>query len=165
MKKNLITRCLGGIGVGFLCLVASSCKEQPAMMVNNEYKVLKVSTTDKTLSSLYSATIRGRQDIDIYPQVSGFITQLCVEEAGCTQRTIIVCNRPGALSGGFTDSPSQCGSSRSSVKHCKTDVRQQKRITCTKCSLRFRPTDCRKLLAKCQGPTGTDESPGTECPQ
>ncbi len=41
-----------------LCLVASSCKEQPAMMVNNEYKVLKVSTTDKTLSSLYSATIR-----------------------------------------------------------------------------------------------------------
>ena len=52
MKKNLITRCLGGIGVGFLCLVASSCKEQPAMMVNNEYKVLKVSTTDKTLSSL-----------------------------------------------------------------------------------------------------------------
>ena len=71
MKKNLITRCLGGIGVGFLCLVASSCKEQPAMMVNNEYKVLKVSTTDKTLSSLYSATIRGRQDIDIYPQVSG----------------------------------------------------------------------------------------------
>lgn len=80
MKKELIARCLSGIGVGFLCLVASSCKEQPATMVNNEYKVLKVSATDKTLSSLYSATIRGRQDIDIYPQVSGFITQLCVEE-------------------------------------------------------------------------------------
>ena len=29
---------------------------------------------------MYSATIRGRQDIDIYPQVSGFITKLCVEE-------------------------------------------------------------------------------------
>lgn len=86
MKKNLITRCLGGIGVGFLCLVASSCKEQPAMMVNNEYKVLKVSTTDKTLSSLYSATIRGRQDIDIYPQVSGFITQLCVEEGQAVRK-------------------------------------------------------------------------------
>ena len=86
MKKNLITRCLGGIGVGFLCLVASSCKEQPAMMVNNEYKVLKVSTTNKTLSSLYSATIRGRQDIDIYPQVSGFITQLCVEEGQAVRK-------------------------------------------------------------------------------
>ena len=56
------------------------------MMVNNEYKVLKVSTTDKTLSSLYSATIRGRQDIDIYPQVSGFITQLCVEEGQAVRK-------------------------------------------------------------------------------
>ena len=28
----------------------------------------------------YSATIRGRQDIDIYPQVSGTIERLCVTE-------------------------------------------------------------------------------------
>ena len=50
------------------------------MTSNNEYKVLQVSTANKSLSSAYSATIRGRQDIDIYPQVSGFITRLCVEE-------------------------------------------------------------------------------------
>ncbi len=80
MKKDLITRCLGSIGVGILCIIASSCKEQPAMTANNEYKVLQVSTANKSLSSAYSATIRGRQDIDIYPQVSGFITRLCVEE-------------------------------------------------------------------------------------
>lgn len=80
MKKELISRCLGSIGVGILCIIASSCKEQPAMTASNEYKVLKVSTANKSLSSAYSATIRGRQDIDIYPQVSGFITRLCVEE-------------------------------------------------------------------------------------
>lgn len=80
MKKDLIARCLGSIGVGILCIIASSCKEQPAMTANNEYKVLQVSTANKSLSSAYSATIRGRQDIDIYPQVSGFITRLCVEE-------------------------------------------------------------------------------------
>lgn len=80
MKKDLIARCLGSIGVGILCIIASSCKEQPAMTASNEYKVLKVSTANKLLSSAYSATIRGRQDIDIYPQVSGFITRLCVEE-------------------------------------------------------------------------------------
>ena len=28
----------------------------------------------------YSASIRGRQDIDIYPQVSGTISRLCVQE-------------------------------------------------------------------------------------
>lgn len=80
MKKDLIARCLGSIGVGILCIIASSCKEQPAITANNEYKVLQVSTANKSLSSAYSATIRGRQDIDIYPQVSGFITRLCVEE-------------------------------------------------------------------------------------
>ena len=32
------------------------------------------------ISSAYSATIRGRQDIDIYPQVSGTLTKVCVTE-------------------------------------------------------------------------------------
>lgn len=41
---------------------------------------MKVSTTDKALNTAYSATIRGRQDIDIYPQVSGTIQELCVAE-------------------------------------------------------------------------------------
>ena len=80
MKKGFITRCLGGVGLGIFCLMANACKEQPAGTTHNEYKALKVTPTDKTLSSSYSATIRGRQDIDIYPQVSGFITRLCVKE-------------------------------------------------------------------------------------
>lgn len=80
MKKECMIRCLGGIGVGLFCLIANACKEQPAVIADNAYKVLKVASGDKTLSSAYSATIRGRQDIDIYPQVSGFITRLCVEE-------------------------------------------------------------------------------------
>lgn len=166
MKKNLITRCLGGIGVGFLCLVASSCKEQPAMMVNNEYKVLKVSTTDKTLSSLYSATIRGRQDIDIYPQVSGFITQLCVEEGQAVRKgqlLFVIDQVP--YQAALQTAQANVEAAEAALSTAKLTLDSKKRITCTKCSLRFRPTDCRKLLAKCQGPTGTDESPGTECPQ
>ena len=38
------------------------------------------------LSTTYSATIRGRQDIDIYPQVSGFLTRLCVEEGQAVRK-------------------------------------------------------------------------------
>ena len=41
---------------------------------------MTVGTSDKELNTAYSATIRGRQDIDIYPQVSGTIQQLCVAE-------------------------------------------------------------------------------------
>ena len=65
--------------VGCAALTAS-CKQAPVAQMEAEYAVLKVSPSDKVLSTTYSATIRGRQDIDIYPQVSGFLTRLCVEE-------------------------------------------------------------------------------------
>ena len=41
---------------------------------------MSVQRTDKSLSTSYSASIKGRQDIDIYPQVSGKIQRLCVKE-------------------------------------------------------------------------------------
>ncbi len=45
-----------------------------------QYAVATIATTDREVESNYSATIRGRQDIDIYPQVAGTISQLCVNE-------------------------------------------------------------------------------------
>lgn len=39
-----------------------------------------VKTENRELSSSYSATIRGRQDIEIYPQVGGTLQKLCVTE-------------------------------------------------------------------------------------
>ena len=35
--------------------------------METEYEVMTVSPADRMISSAYSATIRGRQDIDIYP--------------------------------------------------------------------------------------------------
>ena len=42
--------------------------------------VQTITTTDRTIPTNYSATIRGRQDIAIYPQVSGTISQVCITE-------------------------------------------------------------------------------------
>ena len=59
----------------------ASCKQTPnAAMQSSSYETMTVGTTDKEFSTSYSATIRGRQDIDIYPQVSGTIVSLCVTE-------------------------------------------------------------------------------------
>ena len=49
--------------VGCAALTAS-CKQAPVAQMEAEYAVLKVSPSDKVLSTTYSATIRGRQDID-----------------------------------------------------------------------------------------------------
>lgn len=41
---------------------------------------MSIQRMDKSLTTSYSASIKGRQDIDIYPQVSGKIQRLCVKE-------------------------------------------------------------------------------------
>ena len=47
---------------------------------------MRITTSDKELQTTYAASIRGRQDIDIYPQVSGFLTKLCVEEGQAVRK-------------------------------------------------------------------------------
>ena len=62
------------------CMAAVGCKQAPMTMGPGEYAVMTIATTDREIPSNYSATIRGRQDIAIYPQVAGTISELCVTE-------------------------------------------------------------------------------------
>ena len=47
---------------------------------DNEYAVRTVQGQDANLQTTYPATIKGVQDVEIRPKVSGFITKLCVKE-------------------------------------------------------------------------------------
>ncbi len=62
------------------CMATVGCGQAPTAMGPGEYAAMTVATTDREIPVNYSATIRGRQDIAIYPQVSGTISQLCVTE-------------------------------------------------------------------------------------
>ncbi len=75
MKRTFVRAALAAC-----CIAVVSCAQAPTAAGPGEYAVLTVSTADRTIPVNYSATIRGRQDIDIYPQVSGTIVQLCVKE-------------------------------------------------------------------------------------
>lgn len=46
----------------------------------SHYSTMILHDTSAILESTYSATIRGRQDIDIYPQISGTLSRICVRE-------------------------------------------------------------------------------------
>lgn len=74
------------IGIVGCTVWMASCKQAPDAGVKSSYAVMQIEPTDKELSSSYSATIRGRQDIDIYPQVSGTIEKLCVTEGQKVRR-------------------------------------------------------------------------------
>ena len=65
-----------------LLLFLSSCggKNAQMQMPAANFETMTVSTKDVTMTTKYSATIRGRQDIDIMPQVGGTLTKLCVTE-------------------------------------------------------------------------------------
>ncbi len=47
---------------------------------DDEYAVRTVSGQNTELQTTYPATIKGVQDVEIRPKVSGFITKLCVQE-------------------------------------------------------------------------------------
>lgn len=69
------------VGITLGLTLATSCQQKKQVSVSNaSYKTMSVQRTDKSLSTSYSASIKGRQDIDIYPQVSGKIQRLCVKE-------------------------------------------------------------------------------------
>ena len=47
---------------------------------DNEYAVRTIQGQDANLQTTYPATIKGVQDVEIRPKVSGFITKMCVKE-------------------------------------------------------------------------------------
>ena len=75
MKKTILK------AAALICgAVLAACGEAPVQQGVSEYEVITVGKVDRVIPSSYSATIRGRQDIDVLPQVGGTISQLCVTE-------------------------------------------------------------------------------------
>lgn len=73
---TLLTTALAASAV-FLASCGGRTTSQTAA---KDYATLKIDTTSRTVEKSYSANIRGRQDIEIYPQISGRITKVCVTE-------------------------------------------------------------------------------------
>ena len=63
-----------------MLLLSTGCKQDGKQDAVPSYRVITVSSMPVEISESYSATIRGRQDVDIMPQISGRITRLCVKE-------------------------------------------------------------------------------------
>ena len=79
MTKKL----LFGLMVGFIatiCFMGCEEKTTTTKRSSREYNAMILHTTSRKLSSTYSATIRGKQDVDIRPKVQGYITDIKVKE-------------------------------------------------------------------------------------
>lgn len=74
--------------VAMLPVLMVGCKGQAPMGNNGpqEYAVMTLKPTDSELKRAFPATIQGRQDVEIRPNVSGFITKLCVDEGAVVRK-------------------------------------------------------------------------------
>lgn len=67
-------------------LMSSCSKKQETTTVNNKYELMTVSRKSIKLSQRYSASLKGVQDVEIRPQVSGTITKICVKEGAIVKK-------------------------------------------------------------------------------
>ena len=77
------------VGMALCCsLLVTSCqqKKENQEVASTDFKTMTVGKQDLSLNTSYSASIKGRQDIDIYPQVSGKMQRLCVKEGDKVSR-------------------------------------------------------------------------------
>ena len=84
MKKQLLF-------VVALTLVATlfvGCKEEQTTTKKRtrEYNAMVLTTASRKLSSTYSASIRGKQDVDIRTKVQGYITDIKVKEGSIVRQ-------------------------------------------------------------------------------
>lgn len=66
--------------IGVLALVTAGCKSEVQSQPQTEYGSMAIALSDIETVEKFPATICGRQDVDIYPQVSGKITSVNVRE-------------------------------------------------------------------------------------
>lgn len=62
------------------CILNSCGKKAQMTMPAANFETMEVQTRDLTIDSKFAASIRGRQDIDVLPQVGGTLQKLCVTE-------------------------------------------------------------------------------------
>ena len=86
MSLSTIKKQVLMLGVALVPALLSSCEEQTSTVRVREYEAMVLEPTSRKLSSVYSASIRGKQDIDIRPKVSGYITEVCVREGALVQK-------------------------------------------------------------------------------
>lgn len=82
MKANLVKLSAGALAV-LLCGPLTSCsrnQQQTATLQVPSVAVMTVEPTSASYETVYPATLQGKTDVAIRPQVSGFITKVHVDE-------------------------------------------------------------------------------------
>ena len=81
-KENKIKKAFVSVGACFCALLGmlTACTQPAPTSQESGYKTMTVKKENRLLTNSYSAVVKGRQSVEIRPQVSGTITEICVKE-------------------------------------------------------------------------------------
>lgn len=81
-KENKMKKAFVSVGACFCALLGmlTACTQSAPTSQESGYKTMTVKKENRLLTNSYSAVVKGRQSVEIRPQVSGTITEICVEE-------------------------------------------------------------------------------------
>lgn len=81
-KENKMKKAFVSVGACFCALLGmlTACTQPASTSQESGYKTMTVKKENRLLTNSYSAVVKGRQSVEIRPQVSGTITEICVKE-------------------------------------------------------------------------------------
>ena len=145
-------------------MAAVSCGQAPTEQGPAQYGVTTIATTDREIQSNYSATIRGRQDIDIYPQVSGTISELRVTEGQSVSKgqTLFIIDQV-PYKAALQTAEANVAAAKASVATAQLTYDSKKELFAK--SVVVRPLDSRKHAADGKGAARTGRGAARKCRQ
>ena len=147
-KESKRKKAFGAVGAGFCALLGmlTACTQPAPTSQESGYKTMTVKKENRLLTNSYSAVVKGRQSVEIRPQVSGTITEICVKEGAKVHKgpVLFVIDQVALHFVHFSvfephlGECEKCGSCRG---YGPPDVRQQGRALQGACGFGFRPSD------------------------
>ena len=121
MRINNLTLC-AGIALALFSSCGSSKRTLPT---SDEFPVITIGASNAQLKTTYPATIKGIQDVEVRPKVSGFITKLYIHEGEAVragQLLFVIDN--STFHAAVEQAQAQVNSAQSAVSQAKARVVQ-----------------------------------------
>lgn len=115
------------IGIAMMIMILISCgnnsQTTSQQAVVQEYPVMVMNKQDAYMQSVYPATIRGQEDIEIKPRVDGYIEAIYVDEGSVvkTGQALFKINSPSSEQA-LTSAMANVNSEKARVNTAKVDV-------------------------------------------
>lgn len=144
-----------------MCL--SSCKNREVKETLPLCRVMTVAAKAVEINESYSASIQGRQDIDIYPQISGTITELRVYEGKTVRKgevMFVIDQVPYRAA--WRKTMADVHAAEAQVETARLEYRSKQQLL-RKSRFRIRSVHCEECPCHCRSDIGTGKGFGRGC--